>query len=140
MRGAALATRIPRMSSAGAAHRQGELAPLRQRRPLGPAPARALVVLAATVVVAACQPAPEELRRRADVARAAGDYGAAAVELKNLLQRQPQDPTARAELGEVYLATGDAAAAETELRRALRGGAPPARITLPLCQALLAQG
>ena len=64
----------------------------------------------------------------------------AEIHLKNLLQQQPNDAAARALLGQVSLAEGDAAAAEESFRRAVSLGSDPAPMQLPLLQALLAQG
>lgn len=55
---------------------------------------------------------------------AANDYNAAIIELRNALQSKPDHVSAHLLLAGALLQTGDAAGAETELRQAIRGGAP----------------
>lgn len=61
----------------------------------------------------------EELKDRASVAIQGGDLKAAVIDLKELIQRDSQNGELRAMLGEVYLRTGNLAAAEVELRKAV---------------------
>lgn len=68
-----------------------------------------------------------------------GDYNAAEIELKNLLQSDPSLLDARLLLGRVYLRSGKGAAAEKELRRALDIGADPAALRFDLVEARLQQ-
>lgn len=69
----------------------------------------------------------------------AGNYSAAEIELKNLLQADPNQVEARVLLGQVYLRGGNGAAAEKELRRALDIGADPAALRFDLIEAKLQQ-
>jgi len=69
-----------------------------------------------------------------------GDYRAAEIELKDLLQSDPGLIQARRLLGSVYLRLGDGATAEKEIRRAMQLGAGDAQLTLDLAEALLQQG
>jgi putative PEP-CTERM system TPR-repeat lipoprotein len=69
-----------------------------------------------------------------------GDYRASMIELKNALREEPDNVDARIMLGEVSLELGEPVAAESELHKAERLGAPESRIRGPLGQALLAQG
>ena len=62
------------------------------------------------------------------------------IELKKVLQNNPDNRDARLLLGEVSLLTGEAAAAEKELRRAQELGIPREKLIIPLGRALLAQG
>lgn len=71
--------------------------------------------------------------------QAQGEYRSAMIELKNVLQKQPDNAKARLALGEVSLALGDPADAEDQLGRAAKLGVPPAETRLPLARALLAQ-
>lgn len=83
---------------------------------------------------------PEQLLAQARQAHARGESRTAVIELKNLLQQQPNDAPARLLLGQVYLASGDPLSAEKELRRALALGMGPADVWPDLAQALLQQG
>ncbi len=71
--------------------------------------------------------------------RTQGEYRAAAIELKKVLQSNPDNRDARFLLGQVSLLTGEAAAAEKELRRAQELGIPRDSVVVPLGRALLAQ-
>ncbi|MCG6940179.1 MAG: PEP-CTERM system TPR-repeat protein PrsT [Thiohalocapsa sp.] len=68
-----------------------------------------------------------------------GDYNAAEIELKNLLQSDPNLMDARVLLAQVYLRAGRGAEAEKELRRALDLGADPATLRFDLVEAQLQQ-
>jgi putative PEP-CTERM system TPR-repeat lipoprotein len=68
-----------------------------------------------------------------------GNYNAAEIELKSLLQADPNLLDARMLLGRVYLRAGNGAAAEKELRRALDIGADPAALRFDLVEARLQQ-
>jgi putative PEP-CTERM system TPR-repeat lipoprotein len=69
-----------------------------------------------------------------------GQFNAASIELKNALQKSPDNPEARLELGKLYLEMGDMAAAEKELSRAADLGAKPDIIMPFLGRSLLYQG
>ena len=69
-----------------------------------------------------------------------GDSKAAVIQLKNALQNSPDNPEARFQLGSTYVASGEFASAEKELRRAASLGVKPDRIALLLGQALSGQG
>jgi putative PEP-CTERM system TPR-repeat lipoprotein len=69
-----------------------------------------------------------------------GDNQAAIIQLKNALQKKPDDAEARYLLGMIYLETGDPAPAEKELRKALALGMDRDRVTPGLGRTLLAQG
>ncbi|MEE8538145.1 MAG: hypothetical protein V3S71_09060 [Acidobacteriota bacterium] len=55
---------------------------------------------------------------RAEAFRLEGNFRASTIELKNALQQDPQNASARLSLGMNYVELGDALAAEKELRRA----------------------
>src|SRR3972149_3745598 len=83
---------------------------------------------------------PQILIAKAQEYRQKGDYKAAIIELKNLLQKNPDHAEARYLLGVGYLESGDARSAEDELRRALKLG-NDLGTTLPvLGRALVLQG
>jgi putative PEP-CTERM system TPR-repeat lipoprotein len=97
-------------------------------------------VLSACLGLAACTPAtPDELLADARAAITAREYRTAEIHLKNLLQEQRDNATARQLLGDVLLATGDVAGAEQNYRLALGLGADAAAVDLSLLNALVAQ-
>ena len=71
---------------------------------------------------------------------AQGDQKAAIIQLKNVVQQQPDHAPARLMLGQMYLDTGDVASAEKELRRARELGAQADLVQPALGKALLWQG
>lgn len=68
------------------------------------------------------------------------DYKAAAVEVKNALQREPDNAEARLLLSTSLLETGDPVGAEAEVRKAIAAGAPDDVAYPLLARALSAQG
>lgn len=70
---------------------------------------------------------------------AEGDMEAASVELKNALQRHPNDAEARFLLGKVHLQLGDPASAEKELLKARELGLDSQELDLMLAYARLGQ-
>ena len=98
------------------------------------------VLAALTCLIAACQPTPDELWAKAEAALAAGNFPAAAIHLKSLLQQQPDNGAARAALGQTTLALGDPGTAEKEIRRAIALGEDTPDLHLTLVEALLALG
>ena len=102
---------------------------------------RLMLLPAWLAIAAACSAqTADELLSQARAAIAAGEMRTAEIHLKNLLQGDPDNVTARLLLGDVSLAGGDPAAAEQNLRRALALGADPAAVQLSLLQALIRQG
>lgn len=69
-----------------------------------------------------------------------GNWRAAVIELKNILQQNPNQADARLLLGQIYLQLEQGAAAEKELNRARELGADPKPVAAPLAEALLLQG
>jgi putative PEP-CTERM system TPR-repeat lipoprotein len=69
-----------------------------------------------------------------------GEYRSAVIQLKNALQRDPEDGTARLMLGESYLATGDPLSAEKELTRAAELGIPERQWRLLMGEVYLKTG
>ena len=69
-----------------------------------------------------------------------GDNKAAIIQLKNALQKNPDDVEARYLLGTIYNKTADPQSAEKELRKALSLGMSSAKISPDLGKTLLMQG
>jgi putative PEP-CTERM system TPR-repeat lipoprotein len=69
-----------------------------------------------------------------------GDNKAAIIQLKNALQKNPDDVEARYLLGTIYNETANSQSAEKELRKALSLGMSSAKVSPGLGKALLMQG
>jgi putative PEP-CTERM system TPR-repeat lipoprotein len=82
---------------------------------------------------------PEEHILRAKEYQDKREINAAIIELKNALQKAPDNAQARWLLGKVYVEVGDGSAAEKELRRALKFGLTPQAAAIPLTRAALLQ-
>ena len=81
----------------------------------------ALIVLA--MIIAGCSKSPEQLLTDAKESVAAKDHPTAIVELKNLLQVDPDNVEARLMLARSSLVVADPLSAEKELARAAELGA-----------------
>jgi putative PEP-CTERM system TPR-repeat lipoprotein len=99
-----------------------------------------LSTLAMALGLAACAPSPDELMTRAESALKSGDARSAEIDLKSLLQREPENAKARAMLGEAYTLSGNFGAAEIELEKAKELGAPADLIQVSSCRVLVAKG
>lgn len=101
----------------------------------------ALALAAAlTVLLAGCRgDSPERLMQSAQDYFAKSDYPAASIQLKNLLQQEPQNASARLLLGKALLETRDPVSAEKELRRALEFGQSQEHVLPSLARALAEQ-
>jgi len=104
--------------------------------------ARRCAVVAAFALMSACGLflSEEDQLKRALDARTQGDFRAASIDLKSLLEKNPQHREARFNLGLVTLDMGDAAAAARDLERAQKDGIAAERVVEPLSRAYLAQG
>jgi len=71
------------------------------------------------LLLVACQPTPEERIARAEGYMAVAEYRSAIIELKNVLQADPEDFVARRMLAESAYLLNDLATAESEYRRVL---------------------
>lgn len=70
-----------------------------------------------------------------------GDINAAIIQLKNSLQKDPNNRDSRRLLGEIYLRTGNAVAAEKEFKAVLRRTAGPDKpLMIAIARAYLLQG
>src|SRR5512139_1239609 len=99
----------------------------------------ALLALTAGVLLSACgRDDPASLIGSARDYQAKGDHNAAVIQLKNVLQKQPENGEARLMLGRSALILGDAPTAEKEFRKALEHGQPQA-VVLPLLMDAMVQ-
>ena len=94
------------------------------------------VLGAMMLAIAGCSPSPEQRLERASTQFAQGDYARASIELRNLLQDQPDNVQGRLLLGLTAERLGDWPAAEEHLGRARTLGAAPADYALPLAGVL----
>lgn len=103
---------------------------------------KAISVLPLLLAFGACsKPLPaDELMADARRFASLGDAKAAIIQLKNVVQQQPDHAPARLMLGQIYLDTGDLPSAEKELRRARELGAQADLVQPALGKALLSQG
>ncbi len=96
------------------------------------------------ITCAICSPVyatiDEDYLRDAQAYFAERDFAAAIIQLKNLLQRQPESRAARTLLARTYLEQGDGVLAEKELETALSLGAGKSAIMPLLGHAWLLQG
>lgn len=99
----------------------------------------AAAALASSLFLVGCSDSPESLLAKAKESIEKNEPKAAEIHLKNLLQKG-ENAEARYLLGGINLANGDVAGAEKELRRAQEAGYDPARLVLPLADALLQLG
>src|SRR3546814_12505709 len=95
------------------------------------------------LLLAACDQSPEEraeaLLKTAQERLVDGDLAAAVIDLKNVVQTDPQSAEGRRLLGEVYFRLGEFARAEKELSRAWDLGLQQPEARLLLTQALPGQ-
>ena len=100
------------------------------------------VVALVSVLMTGCSKTddPKALLSQARQFQQKGDTKAAVIQLKNALQKNPDDPEARFTLGSIYLDTGDALSAEKELRKAVTLGVKAERVVPLLGKALFVQG
>ncbi|MBL8349403.1 MAG: PEP-CTERM system TPR-repeat protein PrsT [Burkholderiaceae bacterium] len=101
---------------------------------------RAAVVATALVLAACSGPDEQSLIASTRDYLAKNDLEAARLQLKTLLQKNPDSAVARHLLGKVLLETGDPAGAEVELRRALEGDQPATTVLPLLASSLVSQG
>ncbi len=102
-----------------------------------------ILILILTLSVFACSDSEltdVEYLREAKQHYQQGNLRTAGIELKNALQKNPQNIEARWLLGEVSLEMGDYAAAEKEFRKAISQGLERKAVALALAQAMLKQG
>ena len=105
-----------------------------------PFAATAAAIATALLLVACGGDNPETLLASAKEYMAKNDHKAAAIQVKNVLQKQPDSPEARYLLGASLLASGEIAAAEIELYKARSLKYPDDQVVPKLAQALALQG
>ncbi len=98
------------------------------------------LVLSAALLNACGFEKPEGLVRSAKEYIAKKDYQAAWIQLKNALQKQPENGEAHYLVAVTLIEFGDFAAAEKSLRRALEYGQSPDIVYPALARAILSQG
>jgi len=104
---------------------------------------RTTVVLIAALALTACGDSSKELQEHLDRAldyRNSGEMRAAVIELKNVLQIDPEHAEARWLLGRTYIVLGDGVSAQKELQRAKDLGFSNSEMDRALTQAELLQG
>lgn len=98
------------------------------------------LLLTATLALAGCgRDNPEQRLERAAEQYAAGDLRTASVELRNVLQSDPENVEARVLFGRTALAMGDAQTAERQFSQARALGAGT-RVHVPMARALAQLG
>lgn len=98
--------------------------------------------IVALLLVAACSKEADSQKyvELAKKAAANNDNKSAVIELKNALQKDPENAEARALLGKLYIKQAEPASAEKELRRAMQLGKAKDELLPELGQALMQQG
>ena len=101
----------------------------------------ALLAALLATCLPACKDKPDAPRliAEAQAYQKKGDSKAAVIQLKNVLQANPEHTTARALLGDFYLEGGDVPSAEKEYRRARQAGMADADILPRLARVMLLQ-
>jgi len=101
------------------------------------------VVLSISLALAGCSAptqTPEELIQQAKDLNAKGKHKEALIELRNVLQKEPNHPQANWLIAETFLDMGNPFMAETALKKASDGGVSAQVLKLPLAKALYFQG
>ena len=106
----------------------------------GSMPAIVAAMLVTAALLNGCAKGPEALVASAKEYLANDDPTAAAIQLRSVLQKRPEMAEARFLLGKALLETGEVAAAEKELRKAIEFKYPPGEVNPPLARVLLMQG
>lgn len=97
----------------------------------------ALVISTLFTAVSGCSDTPEEHLAKGRAFMESADYRGAELELKTVLQAQPEHVEARLLLGKAYLIKGEFPAAEQELKKARAKGATDQQLLVELARAYL---
>lgn len=100
-------------------------------------------LLTVSIALSGCSSAtqsPEEHIQQAKDLNAKGKFNEALIELRNVLQQQPNHPQANWLIAETYLDMGNPYMAETALKKASDGGVSSQVLKLPLAKSLYLQG
>jgi putative PEP-CTERM system TPR-repeat lipoprotein len=100
----------------------------------------AAAVLAMLLTAGCGRDSPQELVKSAQEYIGKGDANAAVIQLRNALQKAPDNAEARYLLGTLLTKRGDSAGAVKELRRALELGYPADQVMPELAKALISDG
>ena len=103
-------------------------------------PALGGVLLASAMLLGGCNRSAEDRLAQAEALAARQDSAGALVAVKALLQRKPDFAEARLLLGRLLLESGQGAAAEAELQRAMNLGLAPSQVMPLLAEAMLRAG
>ena len=98
------------------------------------------LLIALAMSSAACAPKGEALYNRANESLAKGDTRAAVIDLRNLVDSEPQSAKARALLGQALVQSGDLQGGAIEIQKAKDLGAKADVLMVPECQLLSAKG
>lgn len=101
---------------------------------------KTVLFLLTFALLAACQPSPEERMQQAQQYFDTANYRAATIELRNVLQAEPENAEARLLMARSSWQLGDAPTAETHYARALGAGASGVDVWVGYGRAMLAQG
>lgn len=109
-----------------------------------PHPVALAIALTLATTLSACDSTarltPEEHMQRAMNYETKGELASAVIELKNAVEKAPQNPQARLHLGQIYLEIGDGAAAEKEFTSARTHGVGATSVAVSMAKALQLQG
>ena len=100
-----------------------------------------MAIITATLIVMGCSNgSPEKMMASAKDYLEKDNPAAAIIQIKNVLNKNPDSPEARLLLGRALLESGDPVAAELELRKAVELKIPAGQVAPSLARALMAQG
>ena len=100
-----------------------------------------MAVITTMLIVMGCSNgSPEKMMASAKDYLEKDNPAAAIIQIKNVLNKNPNSPEARLLLGRALLESGDPVAAELELRKAVELKIPAGQVAPSLARALMAQG